>query len=504
MTHVIRPDWDEAETPQVSGYEGFDQMFKGSGSPEGVVAANIGARYQQDNATRGRGEWRKDSGTGTTGWKNVQAPITGAVYDVRDYGAAGDGVTDDTAAIQAACDAAADGAVYFAAGTYLISSKVTIKGNCDGRDATILVSGQPAIAVEVSTGSSTNPTDKLVSRVLFLPNINGDKTGTGWAGQGTGLRLVNAQYSEIHLQDIRDFSIGVLLASYSQNTAYNNVFIGALWNNKVNLQFTPGNTDAATNENCFYGGSLGHSTSEGEEVSGPRQVLMSAATNLVNNNRFYGVSLEGNCPEYHWECHGQQNFFIGCRWETSGGIFPKVLYDGASVVGNVVLYGYGTDSIVYTIANGALRNSHWDQTGLRLAGSGTPLILQSTFSASTPFLAGFDVDVDVLTVDTADYLIGVATAFTYYKAAADVAPRMQVNHAQGEIDWGNGTDAVDVAFYRSGVGLLRTDGKLIADDGIGVGNSAAATTLGSVAKKIEVFDAAGASLGYLAVYDAIT
>lgn len=39
---------------------------------------------------------------------------------------------------------------------------------------------------------------------------------------------------------------------------------------------------------------------------------------------------------------------------------------------------------------------------------------------------------------------------------------------------------------------------------LGVNNSAAATTLGSVTKKIEVFDAAGNSLGFIAVYDSIT
>lgn len=37
-----------------------------------------------------------------------------------------------------------------------------------------------------------------------------------------------------------------------------------------------------------------------------------------------------------------------------------------------------------------------------------------------------------------------------------------------------------------------------------VGNSAAGSTPGTVTKKIEVFDAAGASLGFIAVYDAIT
>lgn len=39
---------------------------------------------------------------------------------------------------------------------------------------------------------------------------------------------------------------------------------------------------------------------------------------------------------------------------------------------------------------------------------------------------------------------------------------------------------------------------------LGVGNSAAATTLGSVTKKIEIFDASGSSLGFIPVYDAIT
>lgn len=35
-------------------------------------------------------------------------------------------------------------------------------------------------------------------------------------------------------------------------------------------------------------------------------------------------------------------------------------------------------------------------------------------------------------------------------------------------------------------------------------NAAAATTVGSVVKKIQVYDGAGNSLGYVPVYDAIT
>lgn len=57
---------------------------------------------------------------------------------------------------------------------------------------------------------------------------------------------------------------------------------------------------------------------------------------------------------------------------------------------------------------------------------------------------------------------------------------------------------------RDGSGNLLVPGQARATGGIGVGNSAAATTPGTVTKKIEVFDDTGASLGFIAIYDAIT
>lgn len=51
---------------------------------------------------------------------------------------------------------------------------------------------------------------------------------------------------------------------------------------------------------------------------------------------------------------------------------------------------------------------------------------------------------------------------------------------------------------------LEVTGMLSTSDGLCVGNAAAGTTLGSVVKKIEVFDANGNSLGFIPVYDTIT
>lgn len=63
-------------------------------------------------------------------------------------------------------------------------------------------------------------------------------------------------------------------------------------------------------------------------------------------------------------------------------------------------------------------------------------------------------------------------------------------------DAGNGVSEIFRAHH--------TTGRMTFANGIGVGNSASATTPGSVVKKIEVFDNSGNSLGYLPVYSAIT
>lgn len=85
----------------------------------------------------------------------------------------------------------------------------------------------------------------------------------------------------------------------------------------------------------------------------------------------------------------------------------------------------------------------------------------------------------------------------------DAEPRYSLS-ASGIQSWSNGTDAADANQYRSGVGKVKTDGKYIAAAGIGVGNSGTASTPGTVTKKMEVFDGSGNSLGFVAIYNAIT
>lgn len=62
----------------------------------------------------------------TDEYESGQTP--GRQVNVKDYGAAGDGVSDDTEAIRAATR---DGVPYFPPGTYLISGEVTFYHQTD-------------------------------------------------------------------------------------------------------------------------------------------------------------------------------------------------------------------------------------------------------------------------------------------------------------------------------------------------------------------------------------
>jgi hypothetical protein len=66
------------------------------------------------------------------------------------------------------------------------------------------------------------------------------------------------------------------------------------------------------------------------------------------------------------------------------------------------------------------------------------------------------------------------------------------------------TDDVSASADISAGGDMRATGKVVATDGLAVGNSASATTPGSVVGKTQVFDAAGVSLGYVAIFDTIS
>lgn len=72
----------------------LSRLLRGTGSPEGVVTADISALYEQEDGAGGTVLWAKNSGSGNTGWKPLQHAL--GWYDVTQYGIVADGATDQT------------------------------------------------------------------------------------------------------------------------------------------------------------------------------------------------------------------------------------------------------------------------------------------------------------------------------------------------------------------------------------------------------------------------
>jgi hypothetical protein len=101
-------------------------------------------------------------------------PFTGAVaypvcekldqvMSVKDFGAVGDGVADDTAAIQLALNAGQNGAVYFPTGTYKVSSPLTVKPSTH-----VFGSGFDAI---IKTNSATANIFNVSGQYVYISDI---------------------------------------------------------------------------------------------------------------------------------------------------------------------------------------------------------------------------------------------------------------------------------------------------------------------------------------------
>lgn len=97
-------------------------------------------------------------------WLSLGVPSAATIFNVRLYGATGNGTTDDTAAIQAAtsaADSSAGGIVYFPAGQYKISSSITSQSLYtgflgDGKGASAILNTGTGAAI-ISDPSSFAP-----------------------------------------------------------------------------------------------------------------------------------------------------------------------------------------------------------------------------------------------------------------------------------------------------------------------------------------------------------
>lgn len=407
-----------------------------------------------------------------------------SVYDIEAYGATGDGTVDDTNACWGMFEGAggSGGVAYLTPGkTFKTSSCVTVTSPVDGTNATVK-SAHTYCALKIGTGAL------LEDMRFFLPHVTQSlKTTTGWAYTDTGVQVTNVFGSELFIPGVSNFSVGVLFKGEAQGCDYNRVFLGRIRDNQINLMLD-GDATGWCNENDYFGGRLAHDPVEllnSNVTSGQTGVyqiyVAKPASQILNNHRFYGLSLEGDVPQYHAYLTGQHIYFDRCRWEAT---VPKVTIDGATAFYNVFMGGYNSNNIIFQHLNGAAQTWLDDPRGIRMntAPGDAQIILANNDGSATPEMMGLNAGIDPFTAT----LTGANAVWSWALSAQALRGKLT-------------GDAV----ASSRVSINFTNG-LGAFTSVGVGNSASATTPGALVKKIQVFDMGGASLGYIPVYSTIT
>lgn len=156
------------------------------------------------------------TGTGTAyNSQTVKAKFQ-QTLSVKDFGAVGDGVADDTAAIQAAIDAAKtnDQILYVTSGTYLISGLVIYPASylTFDPDATLKLSGDGIAIRTVQSIGASAPTSRIDGIIIKNLTVNMDNHN------GYGLLLECARDSLIESPYIYNIGVGTITRNDTYST----------------------------------------------------------------------------------------------------------------------------------------------------------------------------------------------------------------------------------------------------------------------------------------------
>jgi polygalacturonase len=224
----------------------------------------------------------------------LKAQVTGNYVNVKDYGAKGDGVTDDANAIQAAVNAAPSGStVYLPAGTY------RVRYNAYGDYTSVRLKSNITFLMDTASVIKLDANSSAYYRVIDINNstnvrveggtIQGDRdnhTGTG-GEQGYGIRVWNSSNVTIYGVKVRKcWGDGIDIEGYPPNTSSNIVVDSCIIEYNRRGGVTPQHANGVVIKNNIFRYNFGVSPHFGVDLEGYdiRHVIENIT---ITGNNFY-------------------------------------------------------------------------------------------------------------------------------------------------------------------------------------------------------------------------
>lgn len=276
--------------------------------------------------------------------------ITKNTLNVLNFGAVGDGVTDDATAIQATFDAADVGdTVWFPPtpdGYAVESGVIAPPGIHIIMDGPILYTGGNNVTT-LTVGSIGVNNAAVVLKLNVTRSVLSD-----WTNESSiAIKLLCANQCQITIICASNHTIGLQCIGDSKGFAYNNVLLGFVYDNKIQIDCTSMDTNAVgwCNENIFIGGRLGVGTSsnKAQNCYGVRITSQSSTKYYSNNNAFFATSIEMQNASRTGGAegvpilieYGNQNHFWGFRNESNNETLVRISNNSTE---NSVTTGYGS------------------------------------------------------------------------------------------------------------------------------------------------------------------
>lgn len=205
------------ESAKANGFEGTEKEWLDSlhAKPDPTTQDLSAGHLGTDNTWVGNNTFGKLNVTETMQYKghNVLTDESLSFYmpTVKAYGAKGDGVTDDTTAIQQAIDANANGAVAFPPGTYLISDTIKINQRCSLHFYGVTIKAAKTMSAMFSVESIN------IGSTLKAISFNGYRATTFDLNckASVGIYADGLSISGINFESLPDNAVGIYIKNQS-------------------------------------------------------------------------------------------------------------------------------------------------------------------------------------------------------------------------------------------------------------------------------------------------